>query len=102
MTAFEAKKILETGMYTWFDFDWWACLQLYARGLDGEEYVQKFELVQQLHKKREVELKAFRENMKNRVEKMSQDGTPIGEINDFISSHSEELQKRVKAWRSLD
>jgi hypothetical protein len=102
MTAFEAWKRLETGMYVWLDFDWWASLQLYAKGLDGAEFVQKIELVCLLHEKREAELKAFKAKQEYEVEKMKQDGATLKEINDFRSLRRDELQKLVKAWRSLD
>jgi LuxR family maltose regulon positive regulatory protein len=50
-------------MHVWLDFEWWSCLQLYARGLDGKEYIQKAELASLLHKKREAELEAFQANL---------------------------------------
>jgi hypothetical protein len=102
MTITEARERLETGMHVWLDFDWWSSLQLYARGLDGKEYIQKSELVFLLHKKREAELEAFQANLEYEIEKMNQAGASLEEINNFRSSHWEELQKLVKAWRSLD
>jgi hypothetical protein len=102
MTITEAQEELKTSRYVWLDFDYWACLQLYARGLDGKAYVQKNQMVRQLHKKREAELKAFQENLKYEAEKMEQAGASYEEINKFHLSHREELQKLVTAWRSLD
>jgi hypothetical protein len=102
MTITEAQEELETSKYVWLDFDYWACLQLYARGLDGKEYVEKIQLVKKLHKKREAELKAFQENLNYEDEKMEQAGATCEEINNFRSSHRKELQKLMTAWRSLD
>jgi hypothetical protein len=102
MTITEAKEELETGKYIWLDFNYWACLQLYARGLGGKEYVQKMQLVQKLHKKREAELNAFQANLDYEGEKMSQAGATCEEINNSRLSQWEALRKLVEAWRSLD
>jgi hypothetical protein len=102
MTITEAQEELKTANHVWLDFDYWACLQLYARGLDGKEYVKKMQLVRKLHAKREAELKAFQENLHYEDEKMEQAGATCEEINAFYRSRDKELQRLMTAWRSLD
>jgi hypothetical protein len=104
MTSNEAQEHLRKITYQWIDFDYWALLQLYARGLeeDGKEYTRRMDLAVQLHKVREAELKVFKERMHYEELKMEQAGATCEESNAFYRSHDKELERLVTAWRSLD
>jgi hypothetical protein len=104
MTISEAQEELRKITYQWFDFKYWACMQLYARGLEsnGKEYNRRMDLAVQLHRVREAELEAFRERMDYEALKMEQAGATCEEVNAFYRSQDKELEKLVSAWRSLD
>jgi hypothetical protein len=102
MTISQAQDELKKINNQWFDFDYWLCLQLHARGFGGKEYTKRFALAKQLHKKREAELKAFNENLNYEELKMEQAGATCEESNAFFRSHDKELDELVEAWRSLD
>jgi hypothetical protein len=99
----QALEQLEQIKHQWIDFQYWASLQLNARGFTGtEDYSKKLGLAEQLHEAREAELKAFNERMEYEVLKMRHEGADSKEINAYRRSRGEELHKLVTAWRSLD
>jgi hypothetical protein len=102
MTIMEAQEELKKIKYQWIDFDYWACLQLSAKGFDGNEYVKRMSLATRLHKARETELKAFHERMDYETEKMIQGGATSEEINMYYRSQDRKLKELVTVWRNLE
>jgi hypothetical protein len=99
MTISEAQDELKKINYQWFDFDYWALLQLYTRGVDEREFGKRYDLAIHLHNKRAAELDALKEKMSYEMVEAGQAGAACEETN---RKYREELRRLVAAWRSLD
>ena len=99
MTKREAAKDLGKSMDTWLDFEYWAYLQLEARGEWSQERMTE---VLENHRRAGRRMNEYNAKTYEQAEKMRGAGLTSEAISAYYRSRHDEQYKLLTAWRSLN
>jgi len=99
MTIWQATEELKQVFDKWFNFEYWAYLQLEIRGEYSQERMSE---VCENHKRAEMQLNEFQTMVSDNMQKMLDLDESKEAVNNYSLSVQKERDKLVNAWRSLE